>query len=396
MKIVHVIGYFVPELGYQEYYLAKKHAQMGHEVYVITSDMLYPFPNIEGMLKEAGAKETSRKRTPGFSTIDDIKVYRLRHFFEYSDFILLKGIGRILEKIKPDVVFAHESRQSPPAFAAYYKKKFGYKLIVDQHDFYHEIPNHVWWKKLLRFLDYFIFRRFIINYSLAKADRIIAVTDESRNFLVKTHHVPQSRITVVPLGVDTGAFRFSNKARTSIRKKLNIKKGDVVLVFSGTIVRRKGIEILFSALSEIRNKNAKLLIVGSGDSHYMSELKNMAGKLKIINRVIFAGFVNKNKVMDYFSASDIGVWPGNNSVSIIEAMACGLPIVMADMQLSHLVDYGNGVKFPQYNVKKLREALEKLINDKKSRSEMSAKSLRAVTENYSYDLIAKKFLELAR
>ncbi|MEK6947246.1 MAG: glycosyltransferase family 4 protein, partial [Nanoarchaeota archaeon] len=194
----------------------------------------------------------------------------------------------------------------------------------------------------------------------------------------------------------TGAFRFSNKARTSIRKKLNIKKGDVVLVFSGTIVRRKGIEILFSALSEIRNKNAKLLIVGSGDSHYMSELKNMAGKLKIINRVIFAGFVNKNKVMDYFSASDIGVWPGNNSVSIIEAMACGLPIVMADMQLSHLVDYGNGVKFPQYNVKKLREALEKLINDKKSRSEMSAKSLRAVTENYSYDLIAKKFLELAR
>ena len=396
MKIVHVIGYFVPELGYQEYYLAKKQAQMGHDVYVITSDMFYPFPNIDSMLKEAGAKETSRKRTSGFSTIDGIKVYRLKHFFEYSDFILLKGIGRILEKIKPDVVFAHESRQSPPAFAAYYKKKFNYKLIVDQHDFYHEIPNHAWWKNLLRFFDYFLFRRFIVDYSLAKADRIVAVTDESRNFLVKTHHISPSKITVVPLGVDTGTFRFSNKTRTTIRKKLSIKEGDILLVFSGTIVRRKGIEILFSALSEIKNRDAKLLIIGGGDSLYMRELNDMIGKLKIRESVIFAGFVNKNKIMDYFSASDIGVWPGNNSVSIIEAMACKLPIVMADMQLSHLVGYGNGIKFSQHDAKKLREALEKLINNKKTRSEMSAKSLNAVMENYSYDSIAGTFLNLAR
>ena len=62
MKIVHLMGYFVPELGYQEYYLAKKHKEMGHDVYVIASDMLYPFPNIETMLKEAGAKDASRKR----------------------------------------------------------------------------------------------------------------------------------------------------------------------------------------------------------------------------------------------------------------------------------------------------------------------------------------------
>ena len=63
MKIVHLMGYFVPELGYQEYYLAKKHKQMGHDVYVIASDLLYPFPNIETMLKEAGIK-------PGFCVLD--------------------------------------------------------------------------------------------------------------------------------------------------------------------------------------------------------------------------------------------------------------------------------------------------------------------------------------
>ena len=39
MKIVHIAGYFMPELGYQEYYLAKKHRELGHDVYVICSDM---------------------------------------------------------------------------------------------------------------------------------------------------------------------------------------------------------------------------------------------------------------------------------------------------------------------------------------------------------------------
>ena len=80
MKIVHLMGYFVPEFGYQEYYLAKKHRKMGHDVYVIASDLLNPFPNIESMLKESGIKDASRKRKAGFSVIDGIKVYRLRHF----------------------------------------------------------------------------------------------------------------------------------------------------------------------------------------------------------------------------------------------------------------------------------------------------------------------------
>src|SRR3989338_2559674 len=102
MKIVHLMGYFVPELGYQEYYLAKKHRDMGHDVYVVASDLLYPFPNIENMLKESGAGNTSRNRKPGLAVVDGIKVCRLKHFFEYSDFILAKGLKQTLAGINPD------------------------------------------------------------------------------------------------------------------------------------------------------------------------------------------------------------------------------------------------------------------------------------------------------
>ncbi len=396
MKIVHLMGYFVPEFGYQEYYLAKKHKQMGHDVYVIASDLLYPFPNIETMLKEAGARETSRKRKPGFSMMDGIKVYRLKHIFEYSDFILVKGLKNTLAKIKPDVVFAHESRQGLPALAACYKNKIGYKLVVDQHDFYHKIPNHPLIKKLFRFLDYFLFRKFIVNYSLKRADKIVAVTQETKDFLIQTHNINSQKISLIPLGVDTDFFKFDNKTRLSVRKKFKIKENDVALIFSGTIVRRKGIELLLEALSEIKNENVKLLIVGSGDVSYMKELKDLSRRFEIQNKVIFAGFVKKEAVKNYFSAADIGVWPGNNSVSIMEAMACKLPIIMVDLQLSHLVSYNNGIKFPQNNKEKLKDALNKIINDKKLRLNMANNSLNVIKKYYSYDSIAKQFLNLAR
>ena len=239
-------------------------------------------------------------------------------------------------------------------------------------------------------------RRLIVNYSLGKADRIVAVTQETKDFLVRTHRIRPRDISLIPLGVDMGLFRFDGKARKEIRKRFKIKEDDVALVFSGTIVRRKGIELLLDALLEIKSGNVKLMIVGSGDTAYIQELKDMAKRHGIESRVIFAGFVKKENVRDYFSAADIGVWPGNNSVSIMEAMACRLPIIMAGMQLSHLATYNNGLKFPAHDKEKLKIALDKVINDKKLRLRMADNSFSAIKKDYSYDAIAKQFLDLAK
>lgn len=391
MKIVHLVGYFIPELGYQEYYLAKEHRKDGHDVYVITSDLLYPYKNIEEMLKQAGVKETTRKRSIGLMEIDGIKVYRLPHLFEYNDFIVIKGIKKLLKKIQPDVVFAHESRQGPPASAAFYKNKLGYKLLIDQHDFYHIIPNHNVIKKILRYLDYHIFRKPVVSYSLKNADKVVAVTDQTKEFLINTHKITKP-IEVIPLGVDTDMYHYQENWRNEIRNKYKIKKTCTVLMFAGTIYRRKGLELLLNAFAEINNKDLVLFIVGTGDQQYINELK----KLSIKNNIIFTGFVNKNILPKYFSAADIGVWPGNNSVIIMEAMACKLPIIMVNLQLSHLAKFNNGFIFEQDDIKALTKYITKLSNDKKLRDKMSNNSYKAVIDNYSYKTIARKFLKLAK
>lgn len=395
MKIVHIMGYFVPELGYQEYYIAKEHKKMGHDVYVIASDMLYPFSNIKKMFTDAGIKYTGRKRKKSYSIVDGLKVHWLPHFIEYNDFILCKEVKKTLEKIKPDIVFAHESRQGLTCQAAFYKDDLGFKLVVDQHDFYHKIPGKI--KTIVRNIEYFGFRKFLIDYNFRKADKIIAVTKPTREFLIKTHKIKPKKIELIELGVDTNLYHYRKKEAIKLRKKLGIKEDESVLMFVGTIFRRKNLELLMESFNEIyKNCKSRLLIVGEGDKEYMNELKNLARKLRLGNKIIFNGFAKRKELPIYYSMADVGVWPANNSVSIIEAMACKLPIVMVDWQMPHLVSHNNGFKFPFNDKKMLKQYIVKLINNKKLREKMGENSYKAATKLYSYNEISKKFLEIIK
>ncbi|MEK6968497.1 MAG: glycosyltransferase family 4 protein [Nanoarchaeota archaeon] len=395
MRIVHIMGYFVPEFGYQEYYLSKEHVKMGHDVHVIASDMLYPFRNIEKMFKDAGLRFTSRKRKKSFSVIDGIKVHWLPHWIEYNDFILCAKVKETLEKIYPDIVFAHESRQGLSCQAAFYKDELGFKLIVDQHDFYHNIPGKI--KTLLRNIEYFGFRRFLIDYNFWKADKIIAVTKNTKEFLVKAHKISPKRIALVELGVDTDTYYYKEKEASELRKKLGFVKDEVILIFVGTIFRRKNIELLMDAFNDICNKyKTRLLIVGEGEKDYMDELRAHAKELKAGKKILFNGFARRDDLPVYYSIADIGVWPANNSVSIIEAMACKLPIVMVDWQMPHLVSHHNGFKFAFNDKEKLKFYLEKLIKSRNLREKMGENSFRAAHELYSYSTIAQKFLDVAK
>ncbi len=395
MKIVHIVGYFVPELGYQEYYLAKEHKKMGHDVYVITSDMFYPFPNVENMLKEAGIKNTSRKREPGVTKIDGITVYRLPHMIEFIDFILPKSLKKTLKEIKPDIVFAHESRQGFIKGAAKLKEELGYRFIVDQHDFYHNIPGYPLSKRILRKIDYTFLRNPIVDYCFKKADKVVAVTEETKKYLLKTHKKIKDKLVMIPLGVNSEDFHYKEEGRKEVRERYDIKEDEIVFLFAGTIVRRKGIELLINAFSEIDNTNSKLLIAGTGDETYMKELKYLTKQLKIEEKAIFPGFINKKELPDFFSAADVGVWPGNNSIIIMEAMACKLPIIMVDLQLTHLIDYDNGLSFKENDKETLKKHMKKLAEDSKLRKSMSENSYNGVMKDYSYKEIAKRFLDLA-
>ncbi len=389
MRIVYLLGMF-EFFGGQELYLARQQARQGHQVAVVTSNTPYLFPNIVERYRLEGFPEQMASHRPGKFDFEGLRIIRLPTLFHYQDFVVVRGVKNILEELRPDVVFGHEPRTIAPILGARYKRRLGYLYYLDSHDFFHTVQNHRWWQRWLRYAEYFWWRRWFVDYALRRADRIIAVAEECRRFLVERHGIPNYRIESLPLGVETDFFQYDETARREIRQKLNCGSRDVILLFAGYMFRRKALESLIDLIAQVRDFPLRLVYAGEGPPDYLNELKHHALMKNVADRVHFTGFLSRKEIARYYAGADIGVWPGNNSLAILEAMACRLPIIMADMQLAHLVSHGNGFAVPYADVGALEQRIRELAVNRTLRHEMGQMSQAAALEQYSYASLARQ------
>lgn len=98
---------------------------------------------------------------------------------------------------------------------------------------------------------------------------------------------------------------------------------------------------------------------------YVAYLQKLISDLKISNNVIFYSWVHRTRLARFYSASDIAVWPGLSSISIVDAASVGLPLVIANTPVEiFAVDNKNGFTFELGNVDELRAKLITLIDNK--------------------------------
>ena len=106
MKIVHVMNWYIPGMGYQENYLPAEQKKLGHDVEIVTSDRLPPYKGYERHIGKIVGK-----RIVGAGTFEDngIKIHRLPIFFEIESGgqLFLKGLKKKLKQLEPDIVQAH-------------------------------------------------------------------------------------------------------------------------------------------------------------------------------------------------------------------------------------------------------------------------------------------------
>lgn len=164
---------------------------------------------------------------------------------------------------------------------------------------------------------------------------IIAGTDREKEDLVRYYGANPRNIAVVPCGVNLDLFRPFEQPAT--RRSLGMGPGKLV-IFVGRIEALKGIERLIQALGLISENGSrpKLLVVG-GDGRSRAEIKRLerlAGKLGIGGSVSFMGLVEHKRMPLLYSAADLCVIPSyyeSYSLVALEALACGTPVVAADV-----------------------------------------------------------------
>jgi len=228
-------------------------------------------------------------------------------------------------------------------------------------------------------------------YAKRKYKKIIAVSEGVKNELIRYYRLPNEDIVVIPNGVDLEEFKPDLEKRRKMREKHGIEENEMVLMFSGYEFKRKGLEYIIRALPDVK-EYVKLLVVGKDNQNPYKEL---ASKLGVLDKIIFAGFVPD--ISEYYAASDIFVFPTAYeafSLATLEAVASGLPILATKVNgTEELIKEGYNGFFIKREPKDIAEKINISVEDENLRKQMS-RNARKTAEKYSWDEVAKRTLKV--
>jgi len=240
--------------------------------------------------------------------------------------------------------------------------------------------------------------------------KVITVSNYIRNQVLLNTNKKEKDVVVLKNCTDISLFSRDNniQSRDNIRNKYGISKTDVVICYTGRIVKEKGVDELIQSLLLLpENLMFKLFIVGSsgsafglanGSSEYFTKVSILAGKLK--NKVIFTGFMHNSEIPHILASSDISAIPSiyeePGALTVFENLAAGLPIVTTDSGgIPEYVteDCAIIIRRDQNLITNLSKALIELITSKEKREAMGQAGLKHV-QQFSYENYYNDFLEI--
>lgn len=196
-----------------------------------------------------------------------------------------------------------------------------------------------------------------------KVNGVIAVSNAKKNELLGFNIISENKIAVFPNAIDPNKFYPRNTEE--IRKKYNLPLNLFIVGYTGRFNESKGVMRLVKSLKD--NQEIKLVLIGGG------KLVPQA------DNILFQGQVPHDEVPLLLSACDAFVLPTLNegcSNAIIEAMACGLPIISSDKEFNYdILSHDNAILIDPHNVQEINVAILKLKNNLKLRSKLSERSL---------------------
>jgi len=175
--------------------------------------------------------------------------------------------------------------------------------------------------------------RCFLQYTLNKADRVIAVSQALKDAMIALH-IPEEQIIVISNGVDTEKFCPFSKGEA--RRKLRLPHHKRILLSVGRLVPLKGFDLLIKALKllfeERHEQDLYLVIVGEGSCR--KELEHLIDTLGLCEHVSLVGAIPHQELYFWYSAADLFClasskegWPN----VVLEALASGTPVVATDV-----------------------------------------------------------------
>jgi len=371
MKIVYTCSYAYPSISgvwTRVENLAKEFAKRGHEVHVLTSNLI------------AGTDKTAES----YEFYKGIHIHRFPVKIKLSKYQLLftgKEFDKTLKDINPNIIDCQTYRHNEAKSALKYALKNKIPCILTTHAPF--LPVEVRGKKLSflsKIYDLLIGRNILKKYS-----KIFRISNWELKYLLDLG-AEQDRIIYSPNGVPREFFRIN------IEKPTN-----QTILFLGRIEPRKQVHVLINAFAKIHEKypNSKLHLVGPVENveNYEYTLRKMIAENKLEKKVIFLGPVyDLDKKINLINSSQIYVLPSTWEgfpQSLIEAMSLGKCIIGSNCEgnMEVLNDDKTGFLFKIGDTDELAEKLDYCLSNNTVEVEQNAKIL---AEKFEWGKIANQ------
>jgi len=297
----------------------------------------------------------------------------------------LKMFGRLVKITKDNRIDIIHSHNGCSLYAALAGKVCGVKGIVHT-DHGRLVPDRqtaIWEDR---------FASIMMN-------RFVAVSKELADYLATVVKVNRKKLTTIINGVDVDAFLPLDDAGKKSRK---VELGfDINAKLIGTVCRLdpiKNLGLLIDSVPVILKKIPELQVVIVGDGPDEHRLRNQVSKLNLNSKIIFCGRVEEiEKIMPVFDLYVNTSFSEGTSMTILEAMSCGLPVVASAVGGNKaLVDGFNGALFPPDKADLFQESVIKLLDNPQVIEKMRKESRKRVELQFSFNRVVEEYETLYR
>jgi glycogen synthase len=274
-----------------------------------------------------------------------------------------------------DVIHAHDWLTYPAGVAA--KKISGKPLVVHMHATEFDRSGENYNENVYE----------IERKGMAEADRVITVSNLTRNIVIDRYHIDPDKVITVHNAVEPPEKTELLDAEKHVKEK--------IVTFLGRITFQKGPEYFIEAACKVleRDKNVRFVMAGTGDM--MEKMIRRVAKLKISSHFHFTGFLKGENVDRMFAMSDVYVMPSVSEpfgISPLEAMRSNVPVIISKQSgVAEVLDHVMKVDF--WDVDAMADAIYGLLHYKS----MSAMSVAEGTEevnNLKWESAARKVADI--
>jgi glycosyltransferase involved in cell wall biosynthesis len=296
------------------------------------------------------------------------------------DAFAVHRLVQLIRQFRPDILHTHTAKAGAVGRAAAMLAGSARPPVV-VHTFHGHVLRGYFTPNRARVFQQI--ERILAHYS----DALIAVSPQVRDDLVGLGVAPAGKIAVIRLGLDLERRVATDPAaRAVVRGKLAVPEESFLIGWLGRMTEIKRANDLLTAFARLRKRGVDAHLALVGDGPLRGALEEFAAELGVSDRTRFVGF--RESVGEFYSAFDAVALTSANEgtpVTVIEALASGLPVVATDVGgVADVVRDGrSGFLVAARDVGAIAERLEELAQDPELRTRMGQEGCRYVVPRYS-------------